>query len=303
MNKYCGLMIDKIVDTPRYDSPFRDYVLDIIISRKISFEQFIDLVREAKSDDPVYVRRLHHNCNGLFYAINGFRKFTYPIFKFIVEDVLKETIPDDPEIDILSKIGKLGKDLRGQRFNRLVVMDCLGSIGNSGHIWWNCKCDCGNVTKVSSKHLSGKGVQSCGCYAKDVNAVVNKTHGKTNTPAYNSWNAMLNRCICISSKDYCQYGGRGIEVCDRWRHSFENFYEDMGERPEGTTLDRINNDGNYEPGNCRWATPKEQSNNKRDTIILDNGIPLSIWACDNNLNYNQARYYYRIGFSSEVIKA
>lgn len=96
--------------------------------------------------------------------------------------------------------------------------------------------------------------------------MANKTHGMSRTPTWRSWSCMLTRCRNPCASDYQRYGGRGITVCDRWR-SFENFFTDMGERPEGKTLDRINNNGNYEPGNCRWATPSEQSQNKRKTVI------------------------------------
>ena len=89
-------------------------------------------------------------------------------------------------------------------------------------------------------------------------------HGMRSTSTYSSWANILQRCTNQNSQAYERYGGRGITVCDRWRNSFENFYADMGERPEGTSIDRINNDSNYEPGNCRWATSTEQNNNRRE---------------------------------------
>lgn len=91
------------------------------------------------------------------------------------------------------------------------------------------------------------------------------THGMYGTPTYRSWRAMLARCSDSKHRQFKDYGGRGIQVCEAWRGSFETFFADMGERPDGRTLDRINNDDNYEPGNCRWATRTEQNRNKRST--------------------------------------
>lgn len=133
---------------------------------------------------------------------------------------------------------------------------------NSQHgFHWNCRCKCGSVRPVSAYYLRSGKTKSC-------RACCRMTHGSRGTVEYKAWGAMLHRCNCESSEVYHNYGGRGIAVCESWR-KFENFYADMGPRPTPKhSIDRIDNDGNYEPGNCRWATSKQQHRNKRRTIHL-----------------------------------
>lgn len=167
-------------------------------------------------------------------------------------------------------------DLTGQRFGRLVVV-CAGPIGRGNRQLWNCVCDCGGHIQTSSDNLRKSHTKSCGCLQPEVarshlNRLATRhgepRHGMHGSKTYASWLAMLQRCFSPSgqqsTKDY-----KGIVVCDRWR-KFQNFFADMGLRPQGKSLDRYPNPiGNYEPSNCRWATNREQALNKRPRIILE----------------------------------
>lgn len=166
------------------------------------------------------------------------------------------------------------RDLTGRRFGRLTV------IGQDGKKWL-CRCICGGHKSVFSENLSAGRTRSCGCLLKEIST----RHGMAGTPTYKSWAAMKARCLDPEAPDYPRYGGRGIKVCDRWL-SLKNFAADMGLRPSGTTLDRIDNNGNYEPNNCRWATAIQQANNKRDTHLLTYAgktLSISQWARETGI--------------------
>lgn len=154
-------------------------------------------------------------------------------------------------------------DLTGKRFGRLVVLGLVGPRESGGYVW-KCLCDCGIERNIHGSGLKYGDSKSCGCLKNEIVKIINMTHGQSKkTKTYRSWAAMKERCSNPHHVSYSSYGGRGIKVCDRWKESFENFFEDMGECPENMSIDRINNDGNYEPGNCRWATAKEQNMNSR----------------------------------------
>ena len=156
------------------------------------------------------------------------------------------------------KGGPFRIDLSGQRFGKWTVSN--ERFGAD----WKCICDCGTVKIIHSSSLKLGTSKSCGCSGKDWCT----THGMENTLVYNTWAQMLSRCRNPKSKMYKDYGGRGIKVYEKW-HKFEGFIEDMGEKPCGLTLDRIDVNGDYNPSNCRWASFKEQARNKRNTVYLD----------------------------------
>ena len=188
-------------------------------------------------------------------------------------------------------MGKI-RDIQGQRFGRLVAGERLGGS-------WRCICDCAGSRTVKIYNLTGGVTRSCGCLRRERSAAGNATHGATrgygSTPEYKAWSNAKDRCYREKVRNYASYGGRGITMCARWRHDFSAFLADMGPRPEGRSLDRIDNDGNYEPGNCRWATRDEQCVNRRGTRKLTAfGItqPLATWA--HQVEMKPIRLYQRV---------
>ena len=154
------------------------------------------------------------------------------------------------------------RDITGQRFGRLTVVR-LSHMDRHGGSMWDCLCDCGTEKVIRGNALLNGKVLSCKCLHREQLGALRRTHGRGRTAAYKRWTAMKQRCSNPKDPQFSEYGGRGITVCDRWRDSFEAFLEDMGEPPPGMLLDRIDNDGNYELGNCRWATIEQSNDNRR----------------------------------------
>ncbi len=164
-------------------------------------------------------------------------------------------------------------------YGRLTVVVCIGRKGISNYPHWSCLCSCGNKIQVRADALSAGTTVLCGCFQKqtardkmiklhfdDLNSVGNIQHGLSGTVEYHAWEHMKQRCLNLGCQQYADYGGRGIIICDRWLNSFENFIVDMGEKPWPKKLysfDRVDNDGNYTPENCRWVTQFQQNSNKR----------------------------------------
>lgn len=161
--------------------------------------------------------------------------------------------------------------LAGQEFGRLTVIEEVGrSVDRS--VEWLCRCTCGQTTLASAANLRRGSKKSCGCLKNELTAARNlarRKHGMHGTRIYRIWAAMIKRTTSPNADNYQRYGGRGIQVCDQWR-TFENFYADMGPSyGDGLSIDRIDNDGHYEPGNVRWATPAEQTRNRSVSVWIE----------------------------------
>jgi hypothetical protein len=196
------------------------------------------------------------------------------------------------------------KDLAGQRFGRLLV---LGFIGRNKHgqAMWLCKCDCGeHFATLGASLLRGR-TQSCSCLSRDIIIQRNFRHGLSHTPEHIAWTHIIARCENPNEIGYKDYGGRGIAMCERWRQSFKNFLEDMGPKPGPEySVERIDNEKGYSPKNCKWATPTEQSNNKRNNNFLEyNGERLTMaeWARKIGMAYGTFQMRVKLGWPMEKI--
>jgi len=160
------------------------------------------------------------------------------------------------------------KDITGTRFGRLVVLRVAGR----GPTRWECVCDCGALCIAIGHKIKSGHTKSCGCLRKETIAEIGRassTHGMNGKTEYSIWQNMKDRCLNPRSKDYANYGGRGVSVCEKWL-TFEGFFEDMGNRPSlEHSLDRIDNDGHYSKENCHWATQRQQHRNKRTNKIIE----------------------------------
>lgn len=167
-------------------------------------------------------------------------------------------------------------DLAGMVFGRWTVVG-FSHKNERGEIYWSCTCSCGASKEVRGSELRAGTSQSCGCYHKEQVS----SHRMTGLPTFKSWESMKQRCTNPNAPGYPNWGGRGITVCDSWLHSFDTFLADMGPRPKGTTLGRLDNDKGYSPENCAWVTPREQQRNRRNTrryVYNGNLTPLHVLA-------------------------
>lgn len=190
-------------------------------------------------------------------------------------------------------------DITGQTFGRLKVLHKHPENDSLNRVCWVCECSCGTIVTINGWAIRSGNTKSCGCYANDLRIQLgkaNRTHGMTNTPEYKTWDSMKERCNNPNSSQYLNYGGRGIRVCDSWYNSFEAFYRDMGPRPSDKhSIDRRDNDGHYDPGNCRWALMEVQANNKRNNVNYEfNGSRMSLSKIARETGIPQQTLYSRI---------
>lgn len=189
---------------------------------------------------------------------------------------------------------------QGQQYGRLTVLRFLERTPSGAY--WLCACDCGNTRRARERDLRGGVSKSCGCLTREWRSKRNTVHGLSHTPTWAVWAAMRARCSDITHRDAKNYVARGISVCNRWA-SFEAFLADMGPRPSAQhTLDRINNDLGYSPENCRWATRREQNNNKRTNVFFEHGgqrKTYSQWAAEYGVCPHRLRYRLLAGWGFE----
>lgn len=187
-------------------------------------------------------------------------------------------------------------DITKRAFGKLKALELIGS--RSSNQLWVCRCECGRMHICQKSNLTGGRTTSCGCWSKSGSR---SSSGLSRTPTHRTWDHMIQRCTNPNSDGYADYGGRGITVTDRWL-SFDSFLSDMGRRPDGTTIDRIDNTKGYEPGNCRWATAAQQTRNtRRNRLITYNGKTMCVadWASSIGLTFMALHHRINRGWSIE----
>jgi hypothetical protein len=201
----------------------------------------------------------------------------------------------------LKKLVKI-KKMIGQQVNYLTIVEDIGRTSN-GTIIYRCICKCGNETKANSNSLRTGNIKSCGCYAIENAKKLFTTHGMRKTRIYSIWCNMISRCCNENSPSYKRYGSRGITVCEEWIASFEKFYEDMSDGyRDDLSLEREDNNGNYNKNNCKWATKKEQARNRRSNVLVTiNGRTMCVeeWSEISGINSQLIRGRLTNGWSGD----
>jgi len=198
-------------------------------------------------------------------------------------------------------MGRPRLDLIGQTFGRLTVLEYQG-VDRAHNSKWLCLCECGETRVVLGCNLKKGDTKSCGCLNKEMASKFHRIHGEIHSKEYRTWRTMRGRCFNPNTAGYKNYGERGITVCVRWRNSFNNFLSDMRRCPKGLTIERIDNNGNYELGNCQWATAKQQARNRRDNRHINHGGRTKLlieWAEELGINYSTLQSYIYRGHTME----
>lgn len=185
------------------------------------------------------------------------------------------------------------KDVAGDTFSRLTVIERTAN-NSRGEAKWLCRCSCGTFVTAVGHHLRAGLTKSCGCLNREAVSNAARRHGASHTPQYKAWHSMVSRCSNPRHHKWDRYGGRGISVCARWT-DYANFLQDMGPRPPHASIDRIDNDGDYEPDNCRWSTPLEQASNRSNNQIVSvNGLTMTASQASRNLGPSRSTVSRRI---------
>jgi hypothetical protein len=203
-------------------------------------------------------------------------------------------LPDQAGTEVRAVSMPRAIDVSGQKFSRLTAVRCDGSV--NGRRIWLCSCDCGAMVRVALTSLRSGNTKSCGCYSAEVRRTCARQHGDSDSPEHCTWMGMRQRCYKPTSPDFADYGGRGIRVCDEWNADYSAFLRDMGRRPSSKhSIDRIDVNGNYEPGNCRWATNTEQARNRRNNHVLEHdGVRMTLTEWAEKIGIHQVTLRQRI---------
>ena len=192
------------------------------------------------------------------------------------------------------------KDITGCVYYHLTVLRPDGRA-NDGRVKWLCICECGNHTTATKNNLENGKKKSCGCKTSEM-LKTNIKHGMRSHLLYPIWASMISRCHNENDPSFKDYGGRGIIVCPEWREDIHLFIKDMGQRPDGTSIDRIDNTGEYSKSNCRWATQREQHNNRRNTVMLSDGVSITDASEEMGIRRHTLYMRKRRGWTDEEIK-